>query len=108
MTERPACVDCGAQNAPHLGEQRTSRFADGVVRDERVRRCTPCQVSRNRYSPEQLDAQLDPLCRWGIRDHLHGTLLVDQHGTLVLRDSREQALAAIAREYAIARPPRTT
>ncbi|GAB2747512.1 hypothetical protein GCM10010442_78550 [Kitasatospora kifunensis] len=42
-TPKPRCTDCGAQAAPHPGETRTTRVADGVVRDERVRRCTPCQ-----------------------------------------------------------------
>ncbi|MDH6118522.1 hypothetical protein ABH930_001522 [Kitasatospora sp. GAS204A] len=41
--QRSGCVGCGAESAPHLGESRTTRVAAGVVRDERVRRCTPCQ-----------------------------------------------------------------
>ncbi|MBB4926304.1 hypothetical protein [Kitasatospora kifunensis] len=43
---RIACIDCGGEDAPHLGENRTTRVANGVVRDERVRRCTPCQLKR--------------------------------------------------------------
>ncbi|MGF1428759.1 terpene synthase family protein [Kitasatospora sp. LaBMicrA B282] len=39
----PRCIGCGAAGAPHLGETQSLRVADGVVRDVRVRRCTPCQ-----------------------------------------------------------------
>lgn len=35
--------DCGAPDAPHRGELRTTRVAPGVVRDERVWRCANCQ-----------------------------------------------------------------
>jgi hypothetical protein len=43
---RPCCSDCGAEDAPHLGELRTTRVADGVVRDARVYRCTGCLAKR--------------------------------------------------------------
>lgn len=36
------CSDCGTPIAPHRGELRTTRVAPGVVRDERVCRCTDC------------------------------------------------------------------
>jgi hypothetical protein len=40
-----SCIECGAEDAPHLGENRTTRVADGVVRDERVHRCDSCQAA---------------------------------------------------------------
>ncbi|WP_327066919.1 hypothetical protein [Kitasatospora sp. NBC_01302] len=67
------CIGCGTQKAPHLGELQTTRVADGVVRDERVRRCTDCQIaSTSRYQPEQLSSGY-----WALRDRQHGVLVVD-------------------------------
>jgi hypothetical protein len=40
--------DCGAERAPHRGERRTTRVADGVVRDEHVYRCTSCYLKHLR------------------------------------------------------------
>jgi hypothetical protein len=36
------CIGCGNPDAPFRGELRTTPVTPGVVRDERVRRCTSC------------------------------------------------------------------
>lgn len=84
------CIGCGTQKAPHLGEIRTTRVADGVVRDERVQRCTPCLVaSTSRYQPEQLSSGY-----WALRDRQHGALVVDHADSAPrLYDSRDAAQA---------------
>jgi hypothetical protein len=45
---KPSCTGCGSDDAPHRGELVTTRVADGIVRDEHVRRCTECQKKRRR------------------------------------------------------------
>jgi hypothetical protein len=42
--EPESCTDCTAP-AEHRGELRTVRVTEGVVRDERVARCTPCHLA---------------------------------------------------------------
>lgn len=44
-----ACVKCAADEVPlHRGETITTRYADGVVRDTTVARCTPCLIAQRR------------------------------------------------------------
>ncbi|MCX4750880.1 hypothetical protein OG455_41100 [Kitasatospora sp. NBC_01287] len=94
ITTTPAtCINCGSPDAPHRGEIRTTRVADGVVRDQRVHRCTPCQVQR--YEPQELrDGQ------WAVRDRSDGTLTVHvADGRPLLYPDRATAQAWIDREH---------
>ncbi|GAB2695731.1 hypothetical protein [Kitasatospora kifunensis] len=90
-TDTP-CADCGAKDAPHLGETKTTRIADGVVRDERVRRCTPCQLARPRYEPEQIYSG-----HWVIRDRRYGVIVAtdDDDCSPRIYSSRDTAQASL-------------
>jgi hypothetical protein len=90
--DQAGCINCGAPDAPHLGETRTIRVADGVVRDDRTHRCTPCQCRR--YEPQELQ-----LGTWAIRDRWHGILVVSDTDTTVrLYMSQADAQADADRE----------
>lgn len=79
--EGSACTDCGTTDTPHLGELATTRVAIGVVRDERVRRCTPCHKQHLGYQAEQLPIDGRGRVHWGIRN-----LRTDE----LVRDSNDQ------------------
>lgn len=93
QTDGVSCADCGAPNAPHRGELTTTRVADGVVRDGRVRRCTHCHIKRPRYVPDELGAG-----QWAIRDRQHDTIVVNiADSTPLLYTSRDEAQAGVDR-----------